>query len=261
MSPEQLMGAKEVDARADLWSLAVVAYCCLTGELPFAGETFGAVCLAIHSGAFVAPSLHRSGLPASLDEWFGKALNRVPDERFQSAAEMSAALLATIPPVRSTIPPAVGPFGPGPESVGPSLVTLVVPPNRRPHWRGAVVAAVSVIALGSLAFAGRRSFEPAAASDWSSAGRLGRALAGALGRRATTFANSGPMEVADADAEALALPMALSVAVPQAQLDASEPSPDVALPAVPLAEPAARRASPRSIARPPSLDLDNPYAP
>ena len=38
MSPEQASGAKNVDARSDLWSLAVIAFECLTGSKPFDSE-------------------------------------------------------------------------------------------------------------------------------------------------------------------------------------------------------------------------------
>jgi|HubBroStandDraft_1064217.scaffolds.fasta_scaffold12814_1 eukaryotic-like serine/threonine-protein kinase len=91
MSPEQLESSKTVDARADLWSLAVVAYGSLTGALPFAGDTFGAVCLAIHSGQLEDPSVLRPELPAALGGWFRKSLNRDIEERFSSAAEMARA--------------------------------------------------------------------------------------------------------------------------------------------------------------------------
>jgi serine/threonine protein kinase len=250
MSPEQLMGAKEVDARADLWSLAVVAYCCLTGVLPFAGETFGAVCVAIHEGPFVAPSVHRSGLPDALDEWFRTALNRAPDERFQSAAEMSAALSAMMPPISATIPPVVGPLGPAPESVGPSLVTLVTLPNGRTRWHRAVAATASVLVVGVLVVAARNFFDPGstAASDWSSAGRMGRAVVGALGRRATTFANSGPPVVPSAEPP-----------LPAPPIGASAPEPDAATPAVvpaaSIAPSAVAQAPPPRAPRPHSREL------
>jgi len=90
MSPEQLLSARAVDGRADLWSVAVVAYCCLTGELPFGGDTFGAVCMAIHAGGRVDPSAHRPGLPPALDAWFCKAFSSDIEERFASATEMAA---------------------------------------------------------------------------------------------------------------------------------------------------------------------------
>ncbi len=248
MSPEQLMGAKGIDARADLWSLAVVAYCCLTGALPFAGETFGAVCVAIHEGAFVAPSAHRSGLPDALDEWFRKALNRAPEERFQSAAEMSAALSGMIPTVGATIPPVVGPLGPAPESVGPSLVTLVTEPSGRTRWNRALAATASVIVLGALVVAARSVFEPGstAASDWLSAGKLSRVVVGALGRRATTYANSGPSAVPSAELAPVTL-------VP---VDASATEPDAAMPVVPpTASSAVPHASAPRAPRPHSREL------
>jgi serine/threonine protein kinase len=279
MSPEQLMSAKAVDARADLWSLAVVAYCCLTGELPFAGETFGAVCLSIHSGPFVDPSSLRSGLPASLDEWFRKALNRAPEERFQSATEMSAALSAAMPPVGATIPPVLAPHWPRPESVSPSLVTLVALPKGHARRRGAVAAAVVLVVLGSLVLAARSSLEPGAtaASDWSLAGRLSRAFVGALGRRATTFANSGPptvpSEAATGSASGASAPDAsLPVAAPSALAAATALPREVALHAERprTREPSAWVAPVPSAptaplvdadAAPPPPSLDNPYAP
>src|SRR5580692_10553331 len=91
MSPEQLLSAREVDAGADLWSLAVLAYRCLTARLPFEGETFGAVCIAIDRGDFASPSKLRPQLPLALDAWFQKALSRDRRDRFKSATEMIGA--------------------------------------------------------------------------------------------------------------------------------------------------------------------------
>jgi serine/threonine protein kinase len=92
MSPEQLTSVSDVDERSDVWSLAVVAYWALTGKLPFDGETFAAVCLAITRGHFTPPSELRSGLPLTLDGWFEKALSRDISERFQSVDVMSRML-------------------------------------------------------------------------------------------------------------------------------------------------------------------------
>src|SRR5262249_23749353 len=43
MSPEQLMGAKDIDARSDLWSVGVVAFEALTGKKPFDADTIGGI--------------------------------------------------------------------------------------------------------------------------------------------------------------------------------------------------------------------------
>jgi serine/threonine-protein kinase len=89
MSPEQLISARDVDERSDIWSLGVVAYWCLTGRLPFAADTFGAMCLLVHGGHFVPASELRPELSRDLDEWFDKALSREADHRFQSTGVMS----------------------------------------------------------------------------------------------------------------------------------------------------------------------------
>ena len=64
MSPEQLEGRRDIDLRADLWSLAVVAYQCLTGRMPFEGDSFVRVGAAVLAGRYTPVTEHREGLPA-----------------------------------------------------------------------------------------------------------------------------------------------------------------------------------------------------
>ncbi len=96
MSPEQILSARRVDHRADLWSVGVVLYRALTGHVPFQGETLGAVCIAIERGTFVPPSQRRPGFMPTLDAWFLRALARDPAQRFQSAKELADAFLAAL---------------------------------------------------------------------------------------------------------------------------------------------------------------------
>jgi eukaryotic-like serine/threonine-protein kinase len=56
MSPEQFIDPRTIDYRSDLWSVAVVAYACLTCTLPFMEETVGGLALAVHAGRFAPPS-------------------------------------------------------------------------------------------------------------------------------------------------------------------------------------------------------------
>jgi serine/threonine protein kinase len=91
MSPEQLLSAKHVDHRADLWSTAVVAYHALTGEVPFKADSFGDLLLIVRRGAFAPPSGIRPELPAAIDAFFQRALHPQPAFRFASAEQMAAA--------------------------------------------------------------------------------------------------------------------------------------------------------------------------
>jgi len=94
MSPEQILSARRVDHRADLWSLGIVMYRALTGSVPFQGETLGAVCVAIERAQFLPPSQRRADISLSLDSWFARALTRDPDYRFQTAKEMAEAFVS-----------------------------------------------------------------------------------------------------------------------------------------------------------------------
>lgn len=91
MSPEQALSSKEVDARADLWALSVVAFHALTGRAPFQGETIGSLCVAIAGGRFTPPSSLRPALPRSLDRFFCRAFARSIDSRFATARELADA--------------------------------------------------------------------------------------------------------------------------------------------------------------------------
>ncbi len=93
MSPEQAT-AKEVDARADLYSCGVILFELLTGRKPFVASDMARV-LAMHVTALpprfaeVAPDTR---LPAALEAVVRRALEKAPDRRFQSAGDFLAAL-------------------------------------------------------------------------------------------------------------------------------------------------------------------------
>lgn len=104
MSPEQARARSNIDHRADLWSLGVIIYRALTGVRPFESESLLELVVQICSQSPVPPSKVNPSLPPALDEFMAKALDRDPDKRFQSAREMSRALVA-IAPVHATVPP------------------------------------------------------------------------------------------------------------------------------------------------------------
>lgn len=89
MSPEQARGVKAIDHRSDLWSLAVIAYQCVTGQLPFESEGLGDVLAKIMYEPLPVPSHAKPDIPAAFDEWWRRGSSRKPEERFQSARELS----------------------------------------------------------------------------------------------------------------------------------------------------------------------------
>jgi serine/threonine-protein kinase len=91
MSPEQAQGTKAVDLRSDLWSLAVIAFQALTGNLPFESEALGDLLVKIIISPIPVPS-QMAAVPAGFDKWWAKAAARDPAERFQSAKEFSDSL-------------------------------------------------------------------------------------------------------------------------------------------------------------------------
>jgi serine/threonine-protein kinase len=94
MSPEQMLGSKNVDHRSDLWSVGVVAFEALTGHKPFDAETMGGLAIRIHSDPLPLPSAYVKDLPPAVDAWFHRACARPVNERFGSAREMAEALAA-----------------------------------------------------------------------------------------------------------------------------------------------------------------------
>jgi eukaryotic-like serine/threonine-protein kinase len=129
MSPEQVRGSRSLDQRTDLWSLAVIAFECLTGELPFRGESMGDIVVQICTARPTLPS-ELAAVPPGFDEWFLKGTSKEPGARFATAREMaetlsdivarSAAALAAIPRVASTQGPATLASVPTPVGVEPA---------------------------------------------------------------------------------------------------------------------------------------------
>jgi eukaryotic-like serine/threonine-protein kinase len=92
MAPEQARGSKAIDHRADLWSLAAILFRALTGVPAFEGSSAVDVIVQICTAKTPVPSLVTHDLPADLDAFFLRALDRDPVRRFASARDMAEEL-------------------------------------------------------------------------------------------------------------------------------------------------------------------------
>lgn len=94
MSPEQAIGEREVDGRADIYSLAIVGYQMLAGELPFQATNTPAMLMKHISDAPRPLRARRSDLPPRLVSAIERAMAKSPDERWSDAAAFRDAIAA-----------------------------------------------------------------------------------------------------------------------------------------------------------------------
>jgi serine/threonine-protein kinase len=92
MSPEQATSSDSVDARSDVYSLGAVMYYLATGRAPFPYSSPLQVMIAHASEDPEPPRLLNADLPPELEEIILRSLEKRPDDRYQSVAELREAL-------------------------------------------------------------------------------------------------------------------------------------------------------------------------
>jgi serine/threonine-protein kinase len=155
MAPEQAQAVRDIDHRADIYSVGVILYQGLTGTLPFDAESYPALMLKIMSEKPAPIRAFRKDVPETLEHVVLKAMARDRNQRFQSIEALAAALapfavLQTLPPVSMTprtapVPPQTTPFVSTHESGTPAVPAQ---PSRIKLYAGASAAAVALLGLG-----------------------------------------------------------------------------------------------------------------
>ncbi len=142
MSPEQMMSARDVDGRTDIWALGTILYELLTGKPPFMADTLPALGVLIATRQAPPIRTLRPEVPAGVEAVAACCLEKGREQRFANVAELAQALapfaperslvsvdrasrilhvaggdpasrLGRTPPRQSSVPPGLGTPGPG----------------------------------------------------------------------------------------------------------------------------------------------------
>jgi serine/threonine-protein kinase len=135
MAPEQAMGERAIDGRADIYAVGAVLYEMLVGEPPFTGPTVQAIVARVMTESPRPVTGQRRSVHGNVNAAVMRALEKLPADRFHSAAEFSNALSDAAYRVQVASDAAITPIG----SSG-SLARFV-------PWGVAAAAAVAAIAF------------------------------------------------------------------------------------------------------------------
>jgi serine/threonine-protein kinase len=97
MPPEQMRASKDVDARADIWSLGVILYELIAGKTPFDAEQLPQLCTRIFTGAPTPLGHFRPDAPPGLETVLLRCFEKERENRWRNVAEFAAALVPFAP--------------------------------------------------------------------------------------------------------------------------------------------------------------------
>ncbi len=136
MAPEQCAGSREVDGRADIYSLGAVLYRCITGRMPFSGSTTQILHAHVYDPLVIEDAVLRL-LPPVMIEILQRSMAKRPDDRYPTADALADALTLAagrVPPLSSrgaaegstaTLTLSALPATPPPAPITPSATVLV----------------------------------------------------------------------------------------------------------------------------------------
>lgn len=153
MSPEQIKGRRDIDQRSDLFSLGGILYFALTGTPPFEGDTVFEVMHAVTTAEPTPLRALRPDVPDRVAVVVHKALAKDTADRYQSAAELKAALMsdraestrASVQGWRATASVAAQPAPQSSVGTAVRSATSQAPPARSAGVLLALVVAVAVV--------------------------------------------------------------------------------------------------------------------
>jgi serine/threonine-protein kinase len=137
MSPEQAMGERDITARSDVYALGCVLYEMLVGEPPFTGPTAQAIVARVMTEEPRRLTLQRKSIPPHVEAAVNAALEKLPADRFPSAAAFAVALETPIATVAT-----------------PAAETAATTTARTPSRRSTpllLLATAATVALGTFA--------------------------------------------------------------------------------------------------------------
>ena len=160
-SPEQAAGGAPSPA-SDVYSLGVIMYEMLTGQLPFAGQTMEELSRSHRETMPIAPREINPDIPFDLEQIVLKVLAKEPAARYRTADQLGRVLItysrpsrirAVTPPVEEPSLPPEKPPEPEPNSVAPPAVEKPVRANTPVvdiDWAAVVLGLVALVAVGGL---------------------------------------------------------------------------------------------------------------
>jgi predicted Ser/Thr protein kinase len=159
MAPERFQ-AGEIQPSSDVYALACVLFQCLTGQVPFPGDTLEQVAVGHMVTPPPRPSQDHDTVPVAMDHVIATGLAKQPADRYPSTIDLAAAAQRAIAPADQvqTVPPATPPFDPAhtqpwrssseaPTTPAQMAAPPPLPPSRSGRRRGILVGALVAVVL------------------------------------------------------------------------------------------------------------------